>query len=399
MVFNPFQQGQQFAQQLEAGQLDIAATKRREEGINALVDIFGPTAKAPQASAVLRREERQAAAGKLEQERRATIDEEKRAEDERERGLQAAKATVGFLESAISNNVPFEEVSQKVTPALVALGIDEADVQPLLQQISADPSLLPQFKAAIDAQGKQTQGRFGVLTKAFDPTTGKSSFIQTTPGGGVQEIEGFKPDTRLAEQRATTAQRSVAVKEKKINPDLQFFLKGSQKAGAVTGERLNEGLTEARASLLTVEATQRLDQLIDQGIKTGSLAEARLGTARFFQTFLGRDDVEIENTDEFVGTQGRAVAEVIKAFGAGTGLSDADREFASKIAGQEISMNENAIRRLVGIVRKRAKRTIKEYNRDRDAFVKNVPALEEIFPKIGKAGKRRKFNPETGRIE
>lgn len=59
---------------------------------------------------------------------------------------------------------------------------------------------------------------------------------------------------------------------------------------------------------------------------------------------------------------GNQVGQIIKQFGAGTGLSDADREYAEKIVGGKITLNEGAIRRLIYINEKAHKNVINRYN-------------------------------------
>lgn len=105
--------------------------------------------------------------------------------------------------------------------------------------------------------------------------------------------------------------------------------------------------------------------LLDQGIITGTLGASKTQAMKFLESFgLSSSEMEetIANTEAFFGFRGRAVAEVIKAFGAGTGLSDKDREYAQKIAAGEQALTEDAIAKLLYLERKYGEMAINRNN-------------------------------------
>ena len=105
--------------------------------------------------------------------------------------------------------------------------------------------------------------------------------------------------------------------------------------------------------------------LLDQGIITGTLGASKTQALKFLESFgLSSSEMEetIANTEAFFGFRGRAVAEVIKAFGAGTGLSDKDREYAQKIAAGEQALTEDAIAKLLYLERKYGEMAINRNN-------------------------------------
>ena len=75
-----------------------------------------------------------------------------------------------------------------------------------------------------------------------------------------------------------------------------------------------------------------------------------------------------------MGTQ---VGQIIKQFGSGTGLSDADREYAEKIVGGKITVNEAAIKKLMGINKKAFENVIANYNTKAEQ-VMNKPGASEL---------------------
>ena len=89
---------------------------------------------------------------------------------------------------------------------------------------------------------------------------------------------------------------------------------------------------------------------------------------------LGFNNPDVASTQEYLGLAGNQVAQVIKAFGAGTGLSDADREFAKGIAGGQLNMDRDALKRLVGIMKDKGQLIIKNYN----DYVQRTSKLEGL---------------------
>ena len=111
----------------------------------------------------------------------------------------------------------------------------------------------------------------------------------------------------------------------------------SQREDAVAAANLIPIINEGRA-------------LLDQGAITGALSGWKVGAIKLASS-LGIDIPQnaADNSEAFKATMGNAVAQIIKQFGAGTGLSDADREYASNIAGGNVELNETAIRKIFDI--------------------------------------------------
>lgn len=103
---------------------------------------------------------------------------------------------------------------------------------------------------------------------------------------------------------------------------------------------------QAVSSLFTIETG--LD-LLEQGINTGAFAKTE-NAARAILNKVGltKDD-SVGATQAYTATLGNLVGQIIKQFGAGTGLSDADREYALGIAGGNINFDEYALRKILDI--------------------------------------------------
>jgi len=100
---------------------------------------------------------------------------------------------------------------------------------------------------------------------------------------------------------------------------------------------------------------------------TGAGAELKLNISRYTRAF-GVDVVDpstIADTEAYVAESGRRVAQYITNLGAGTGLSDADREYAQKVVAGNITVDSIALKRLLGVIKHNAQRTISNYNTTR----------------------------------
>ena len=58
------------------------------------------------------------------------------------------------------------------------------------------------------------------------------------------------------------------------------------------------------------------------------------------------------------------VAQVVSSFGSGTGISDADREYAKSIVGGTITLDKAALKKLIDLYEKGTGAQIKNYNAD-----------------------------------
>jgi len=125
---------------------------------------------------------------------------------------------------------------------------------------------------------------------------------------------------------------------------------------------------QAVASLFTIETG--LD-LLEQGINTGAFAKTE-NAARAILNKVGltKDD-SVGATQAYTATLGNLVGQIIKQFGAGTGLSDADREYALGIAGGNINFDEYALRKILDIQKRVQIAIINKHNTKAAALPEN----------------------------
>jgi hypothetical protein len=154
-----------------------------------------------------------------------------------------------------------------------------------------------------------------------------------------------------------SAQSMVDVK---INTGESFW----KEFGKGQAEFVNKQQEKAQGAADAVPVIHNMRRNLDGGMFTGVTANVSLNFGRALSAagFSGAKD-PVANTQAFAAEAGNLVAQIIKEFGAGTGLSDADREYAQKIAAGDIKLDEGAIRKLLDIREKANRIIIQRYNK------------------------------------
>jgi hypothetical protein len=137
---------------------------------------------------------------------------------------------------------------------------------------------------------------------------------------------------------------------------------------AKTVESMRDGASTAANSLRTLQVAE---ELLNKGVITGTGANFRLGFARALATAGLTSNDDVANTEAFVATMGRVTLDLVKQLGAGSGISNADREYAQNIAGGSIIVTEKGIRRLIDINKRAATEMITRYNRQIEPIIKD----------------------------
>lgn len=130
------------------------------------------------------------------------------------------------------------------------------------------------------------------------------------------------------------------------------------------------------------------------GIITGPGVNPLVSFSQFLQERLGQDlgateSERLRNTKTFMSRMGSQVGQIIKQFGSGTGLSDADREFAKMIAGADPSeFNEESLKRVLALSESRMRMDLHRYNErirkmhngnPPDYLLKEMPQMSQNF--------------------
>lgn len=132
-------------------------------------------------------------------------------------------------------------------------------------------------------------------------------------------------------------------------------------------KRFTEAAEKAQKSADSIRTIDQTFGNIDN-MFTGFGAEFRKDVARFANVFgIELADPEVvTNTETYIARSATRVADYITNLGAGTGLSDADREFAKAVVGGSEALNSETLKKLLGMLREDAVIRIEGYNSLRD---------------------------------
>jgi tetratricopeptide (TPR) repeat protein len=160
-------------------------------------------------------------------------------------------------------------------------------------------------------------------------------------------------------------------------PQVQEVIDKGQEVGVKAMAEANvtnfvELNTKAQDARYMIELIDRQTGRLEGGMPTGLAANVELNLRRFGE-LVGRSyDPAITNAETFISEAGKIVADQIKDFGSGTGLSDADREYAKLIAAADITTQQEALLALLNIRRQAMVETVQNFNKVRTATAKRV---------------------------
>ena len=146
-----------------------------------------------------------------------------------------------------------------------------------------------------------------------------------------------------------------------------------------------ESLDAAQKAASAISSVNRSYPLIDE-MFTGALAQVQLNISRYARAFgIELSDLDkIANTEVYTATAGERLANFIKNLGSGTGISNADREYASAVVAGNITVDAEGLKRLLNALKVDAKEKIKSYQRIRSAIKEKLGPEQEgalaLFP-------------------
>lgn len=194
-----------------------------------------------------------------------------------------------------------------------------------------------------------------------------------TKPAALEELDAYMNMTP-AQQVAFERLQKIKAPGTNVNMSGDSFAKT---LGLKAAEQLNDHLTHAQSARESLATSAQLAPLLNsKDFISGTLGDVRLTVAKV----LGLAGAE-ESQAYFAGI-GQQVAERIKAFGAGTGLSDSDRDYAKLIAGGKTDLTPSALKRIVQINNESARRVINNYRERRTFLSKKEPSVLDYFPDI-----------------
>ena len=125
---------------------------------------------------------------------------------------------------------------------------------------------------------------------------------------------------------------------------------GEKFAGALAEKRVDMLAKSFDAAQNAGKSLQALDmskQQLDAGIKSGSLAKIDLALGKLGETFGVQRDPTNSNTEAYMAAIAQQVAQFVKNFGAGTGISNTDLEFALRSMGGDVGTSAAALQQIL----------------------------------------------------
>lgn len=234
----------------------------------------------------------------------------------------------------------------------------------------------------------------------------------STAGDFSDKYSGVGVIGRGEDGKPIYGQSNTRTGEVKFAPTgTQVNVNTTQKAGdrfatELAGKRadtLVKSYENALAAKKAIEALESAEDDFAAGIKSGATGQVALGISKWAKA-LGIDaDPQIANTEAFRANMARETLNLVKGLGAGTGISNADREFAEKASGGSILLDDGAMYRLMNIAKAAAANVQMEHNRLLDAQVGatgSLPQDLETFrvPFNMKGGDQLVFDEATRRF-
>lgn len=222
---------------------------------------------------------------------------------------------------------------------------------------------------------------------AYDAAIAKESqFAPTAPVAESplaklqREMAALPPnDPRRTEYAAMIRKETTNAPAAVVNIDQKQEGAFATGLGKGQSDRILANQVVAQDAAAILETNQVGRNLLKSGAITGTGADFFVG----FNNALKQAGVDFgyadaaANSQAYAAAMGANVGRIIKQFGAGTGLSDADREYAAQMAGSKISLTETALRRILDINDKAANRVIDLHNKNVSGIKTNIPLTVE----------------------
>jgi hypothetical protein len=154
--------------------------------------------------------------------------------------------------------------------------------------------------------------------------------------------------------------------------------------GKGQAESIVKSRTAAQDAASIIDTVKTGRDIMKSGIITGTGADFLVNLNQGLKTAgidAGYADAAA-NSQAFTANMANSVGKLIKQFGAGTGLSDADREYAKDMAGGRISLDAKAINKILDINERAARNVITRHNKDVKGIKTNIPLEVEMPPEF-----------------
>jgi hypothetical protein len=258
--------------------------------------------------------------------------------------------------------------------------------QSILQQVDqTDPQSLAQAAQALNQAG-DVQGARAMAQAAQEAAFKQSQITKNLREGNAAMLTTDQRNFAQAQKDGYKGSfNQWLIQQKKagatnVNVDNKQETAFASGLGAAQAKGVMDSKAAAEDAASILETNEVGRQLLSSGAITGTGANFFVGLNSALKQAgidFGYGDAAA-NTQAYAAAMGSNVGKLIKQFGAGTGLSDADRKYATQIAAGDISIDEKAIRRILDINDRASKNIISKHNKRVEGIKTNVPLTVEL---------------------
>lgn len=167
--------------------------------------------------------------------------------------------------------------------------------------------------------------------------------------------------------------------EVKLPPQEKEF---EGRLGKGQAENILDSQKQAKDARDMLETVRIGRGILKSGAITGAGADFFVGLNQALKTAgvdFGYADASA-NSQAYAANMAQNVGKLIKLFGSGTGLSDADRKYAERMAAGQIALDRVALEKILGYQETAARNVIKRHNQSVKGIKTNIPLEVEIEP-------------------
>ena len=285
-------------------------------------------------------------------------------------GLEKA---LSFLGRANEQNYPaIRQFMVQMAPGVEGLlpaAYDKASIDALAGRMEQEVAKVIPAGGALVGQGGKELYRNPAETKGPAPTE-----LAKLLSERAQFQEGSPEHRTYSERiRALTAGPAAPSVTVKLPPQQTALQTG---LGQGQAKKIMEDFDVARDARGIIDTVHTGRRLLESGMITGFGSETLTSIgAALNQAGISFASEPVANTQAFAANMAQNVGRVIKQFGAGTGLSNADREYAEKMAGGKVTLDRKALERILDINERAARNAIK-YHNERIKNIETEPSLK-----------------------
>ena len=336
----------------------------------------------------------------------------------REQAQAAEQAAFDERMSGLEGSILAEEMGRDTLPDVQrpAPSREEAMMQELDNRAQTFDAMatrlegVPGFEAQAEAaRNKATEARLGVFS--LQKTLADIEKSQRGAAPKFQEIkEGNEIVTYRVDADGTRTEVARAERYKPEGTKVDVTIdkpttKFLEKLGGGLAEGYTTSLQGTRTAAKSLATIDRMDKLLDTGqVITGTGAEFIKNATKVLNKLGFTDSDRPAATEEFFSASAGQTLQLLQtgALGTGNSITEADKEFMRQVAGNELSLDENAIRRINRINRQVTGASMIFHNMLVDDIKVSFPDekinLQKVEVPYDRLGFEQAQNPQTGEI-